>query len=68
MFRSNLLTSDSDGGDANPCLFKLAQKHGFEDYVTQQGSVENMNFTLDDALPVLGKPVEGSNNRKQVSF
>ncbi len=35
--------------------------------MSQPGITEDLTFTLDDALPVLGKPVEGTNNRKQVS-
>ena len=45
---------------------RLAEKFGLEEYLTRVGAVDNMSFSLDDALPVVGKPVEGSSNRRQV--
>ena len=52
--------------EANPWLSKIVQKFGLEEYLLRPGNTDNAIFTLDDALPVLGKPVEGANNRKQV--
>jgi hypothetical protein len=47
---------------------RLATKLDYEKYVTQLGIIDDMSFTLDDVLPIIGKPIEGNNNRKQVGL
>lgn len=62
----NNTTLDSSP-QSNPVLFRLAQKYGFEEYLSRFEKVENATFILDTALPASWKQFDGPKNLKQVA-